>query len=86
MAGAAAGGVRCAAPRGFRCFLLWRRSPGGCASAQPAEASGNRNAVQAVASSVSYGKRYTASALLNLTSHGEDDDAFSGVGGRPSEE
>lgn len=43
----------------------------------PADASGNKNAVQAVASSVSYGKRYTAGALLNLTSHGEDDDAFS---------
>lgn len=45
----------------------------------PADASGNKNAVQAVASSVSYGKRYTASALLNLTSHGEDDDAFASV-------
>ena len=45
----------------------------------PADASGNKNAVQAVASSVSYGKRYTASALLNLTSHGEDDDAFTAV-------
>lgn len=45
----------------------------------PADASGNKSAVQAVASSVSYGKRYTASALLNLTSHGEDDDAFSAV-------
>jgi hypothetical protein len=42
----------------------------------PADASGNKNAVQAVASSVSYGKRYTAGALLNLTSHGEDDDAY----------
>ena len=42
----------------------------------PADPSGNKNAVQAVASSVSYGKRYTAGALLNLTSHGEDDDAF----------
>lgn len=42
----------------------------------PADASGGKNAVQAVASSVSYGKRYTASALLNLTSHGEDDDAY----------
>jgi hypothetical protein len=42
----------------------------------PADPSGNKNAVQAVASSVSYGKRYTAAALLNLTSHGEDDDAF----------
>lgn len=42
----------------------------------PADGSGNKNAVQAVASSVSYGKRYTAGALLNLTSHGEDDDAY----------
>lgn len=47
----------------------------------PADGSGNKNAVQAVASSVSYGKRYTASALLNLTSHGEDDDAFASVTG-----
>ena len=39
-----------------------------------AAGSGNKNAVQAVASSVSYGKRYTAAALLNLTSRGEDDD------------
>jgi hypothetical protein len=42
----------------------------------PADASGGKNAVQAVASSVSYGKRYTGGALLNLTSHGEDDDAY----------
>lgn len=47
----------------------------------PADASGNKNAVQAVASSVSYGKRYTAGALLNLTSHGEDDDGFAGATG-----
>ena len=45
----------------------------------PADASGSKNAVQAVASSVSYGKRYTAGALLNLTSHGEDDDAYASV-------
>lgn len=45
----------------------------------PADASGSKNAVQAVASSVSYGKRYTAGALLNLTSHGEDDDAQAAV-------
>lgn len=42
----------------------------------PADKSGSKNDVQAVASSVSYGKRYTAGALLNLTSHGEDDDAY----------
>lgn len=47
----------------------------------PADASGNKNAVQAVASSVSYGKRYTAGALLNLTSHGEDDDGFAANNG-----
>lgn len=40
----------------------------------PSDTSGSKNAVQAVGSSTSYGKRYTASALLNLTSGGEDDD------------
>lgn len=40
----------------------------------PVDVSGNKNAVQAVASSVSYGKRYTAGALLNFTTTGEDDD------------
>lgn len=40
----------------------------------PIDTSGSKNAVQAVGSSTSYGKRYTASALLNLTSRGEDDD------------
>lgn len=42
--------------------------------ALPHDATGSKNAVQAVGSSTSYGKRYTAAALLNLTSHGEDDD------------
>ncbi len=51
----------------------------------PADTSGNKNAVQAVASSVSYGKRYTAGALLNLTSHGEDDDAFGAVDPKAAE-
>lgn len=51
----------------------------------PADKSGNKNDVQAVASSVSYGKRYTAGALLNLTSHGEDDDAYR-AGNGPSVE
>ena len=40
----------------------------------PADTTGSKNAVQAVASSVSYGKRYTAGALLNFTTTGEDDD------------
>jgi len=44
----------------------------------PADASGSKNAVQAVGSSTTYGKRYTAAALLNLTSRGEDDDGQAG--------
>lgn len=43
----------------------------------PTDPSGGKNAVQAVQSSVSYGKRSTASSLLNITTHGEDDDAYS---------
>lgn len=46
----------------------------------PLDTSGSKNAVQAVGSSTSYGKRYTASALLNLTTRGEDDDGKRGGG------
>lgn len=42
----------------------------------PLDTSGSKNNVQAVGSSISYGKRYTAAALLNLTSRGEDDDGI----------
>lgn len=38
------------------------------------DSSGSKNAVQAVGSSYSYGKRYAAFALLNITTRGEDDD------------
>lgn len=38
------------------------------------DSTGSKNSVQAIGSSVSYGKRYTAMALLNITSRGEDDD------------
>lgn len=44
----------------------------------PADTSGSKNAVQAVASSVSYGKRYTAGALLNLRTGELDDDGQGG--------
>lgn len=44
----------------------------------PADKSGSKNVVQSFGSSTSYGKRYTASALLNLTSTGEDDDGQKG--------
>lgn len=47
----------------------------------PSDTSGSKNAVQAVGSSTSYGKRYTAIALLNITSGGEDDDGRSGGAG-----
>jgi hypothetical protein len=46
----------------------------------PADASGSKNDVQAVGSSTSYGKRYTAQALLNMTSRGEDDDGIAAGG------
>lgn len=47
----------------------------------PADQSGSKNAVQAVGSSTSYGKRYTAMALLNITTRGEDDDGkAAGIG------
>ena len=40
----------------------------------PMDSTGSKNNVQAIGSSTSYGKRYTACALLNITSRGEDDD------------
>lgn len=40
----------------------------------PLDNSGSKNAVQAVGSSKSYGKRYAAFDLLNITTRGEDDD------------
>lgn len=40
----------------------------------PSDTSGSKNAVQAVGSSVSYGKRYVMNAMLNITTRGEDDD------------
>lgn len=49
----------------------------------PSDTSGSKNAVQAVGSSISYGKRYTAQALLNLTSRGEDDDGMGAGGNAP---
>jgi hypothetical protein len=40
----------------------------------PSDKSGSKNVVQALGSSTSYGKRYTAMALLNLTSGSSEDD------------
>jgi len=44
----------------------------------PSDTGGAKNAVQAVASSVSYGRRYTMAALLNIST-GDDDDGVSAV-------
>lgn len=44
----------------------------------PVDMTGSKNGVQGVGSSTSYGKRYTASAVLNLTSRGEDDGGQAG--------
>jgi ERF superfamily. len=41
----------------------------------PLDTTGNKNAVQAIGSTISYGKRYTAGSLLNIAADGEDDDA-----------
>jgi hypothetical protein len=43
----------------------------------PHDASGSKNAVQAIGSTTSYGRRYAASMLLNIVTRGEDDDAVS---------
>lgn len=45
----------------------------------PFDNSGSKNAVQAVGSAISYGKRYVLNALLNLTTRNEDDNGFAAV-------
>lgn len=40
----------------------------------PHDSSGSKNAVQAIGSSNSYGKRYAACDVLNITTRGQDDD------------
>lgn len=43
----------------------------------PLDDSGKKSSVQQVGSSVSYGKRYVMSAMLNITTRGQDDDGES---------
>jgi hypothetical protein len=52
----------------------------------PVDLTGAKNGVQAIGSSTSYGKRYTAMALLNLTSRGEDDDGSAAAKAEPIDE
>jgi hypothetical protein len=42
----------------------------------PFDADGQKSNIQAVGSAISYGKRYMQNALLNISTHGEDDDGF----------
>ena len=51
----------------------------------PADASGSMNTVQGVGSSLSYGKRYAAIALLNITSRAKEDRDDDGVAAGRSE-
>lgn len=46
----------------------------------PHDSSGSKNNVQAVGSSLTYGKRYAATMLLNIRTKGEDDDGNSASG------
>ena len=49
----------------------------------PRDSSGSKNEVQGFGSTTSYGKRYTAYALLNITTRGEDDDGQGTSSGMP---
>lgn len=49
-----------------------------------ADSSGNKNAIQGLASAVSYGQRYTTKDLLNITTRGDDDDGNK-AGKKPTE-
>ena len=58
-----------------------------CAIAAPLETGGSKNNVQGVGSSLSYTKRYTAIALLNLVSEApedRDDDGKTATGKKPA--
>lgn len=46
----------------------------------PFDDSGSKNKVQAIGSSVSYGKRYVLCMLLNIAASGEDDDGVKAAG------
>jgi hypothetical protein len=52
----------------------------------PVDASGSKNAVQAIGSSVQYGKRYVMCALLNISTGDDDDGEGSEGNGMPETE
>lgn len=50
-----------------------------------ADTSGNKNAIQGLASAVSYGQRYTVKDLLNITTRGADNDGATAGKAAPEE-
>lgn len=52
----------------------------------PYDGSGNKNAIQAIASAISYGKRYTMNALLGIATRDEDDDGNAACAGETIDE
>lgn len=48
----------------------------------PHDTSGSKNSVQAVGSSITYGRRYTILSLLNIVSHAKEDADDDGAGAR----
>lgn len=50
-----------------------------------ADASGSKNAIQALGSSISYGRRYTTADLLNIATRKQDDDGEGSVRARQPE-
>lgn len=50
----------------------------------PADTSGNKNAVQALGSTISYGKRYVGMTLMGIATEDEDDDGKA-AGAKPKE-
>lgn len=54
-----------------------------CLSAPP-DATGSKNAIQAIGSTVTYLQRYTLLALTGLATYGQDDDGNAGAGKTPT--
>lgn len=52
----------------------------------PYDGSGNKNAIQAIASAISYGRRYTMNALLGIATRDEDDDGNAACAGETIDE
>lgn len=66
-------------------MCVLRHAAGHCDMSEmplPMDKSGGKADIHAIASSIAYGKRYTASALLSIRVEGEDDDGKRGARGK----